>query len=37
MRAFDGSADRLLARQKMLDSVSKLAFGILDRQQTGDG
>ena len=37
LRAFDGSADRLLARQKMLDSVSKLAFGILDRQQTGDG
>ena len=37
LRAFDGSADRLLARQRMLDSVSKRAFGILDGQPTGDG
>lgn len=37
LRAFDGSADRLLARQRMLDRVSKLAIGTLDRQQTGDG
>ncbi len=32
LQAFDGSADRLLVRQKMLDRVSKVAFGILDRQ-----
>lgn len=35
-RAFDGFAERLLARQKTLDRVSRLALRTLDTQQTGD-